>query len=250
MSTALVAVAVEFATSCPALWGDCDGNCAACTGQTLRRLVAGNSSWICSWKSFTFVKNLFHLVCQSQVKRNFALGSKDRRGLMRSRPDPCWDFGLLNLNLLITMGQVRSPLAIMHIESILLTQYQNSVSNYTINNSPKHDRYSQGGDPPDRAMCIHWSSESDFCYAGRGPWNMSTRDGHADADIRINIRIIRIYCAISDTCRIMRIYLHRCASANISAWPSLMSMRQLESGVGFSSHCIKKHLLCEAADWR
>ena len=34
---------------------------------------------------------------------------------------------------------------------------------------------------------------------------MSTRDGHADADIRINIRIIRIYRAISDTCRIMRI---------------------------------------------
>ena len=45
-------------------------------------------------------------------------------------------------------------------------------------------------------------------------------------------------------------YPHRCASANISAWPSLMSTRQLESGVGFSSHCIKKHLLCEAADWR
>ena len=60
---------------------------------------------------------------------------------------------------------------------------------------------------------------------------MSTRDGHADADIRINIRIIRINRAISDTCRIMRIYPHRCASANISAWPSLMSTRQLESGV-------------------
>ena len=156
-------------------------------------------------KALHLSKISFTLLCQSQVKRNFAPGSKDRKGLMRSRPDPCWDFGLLNLNLLITMGQVRSPLAIMHIESILLTQYQNSVSNYTINNSPKHDRYSQGGDPPDRAMCIHWSSESDFCYAGRGPWNMSTRDGHADADIRINIRIIRIYRAISDTCRIMRI---------------------------------------------
>ena len=168
-------------------------------------------------KALHLSKISFTLLCQSQVKRNFAPGRKDRRGLMRSRPDPCWDFGLLNLNLLITMGQVRSPLAIMHIESILLTQYQNSVSNYTINNSPKHDRYSQGGDPPDRAMCIHWSSESDFCYAGRGPRNMSTRDGHADADIHINIRIIRIYRAISDICRIMRI------SANISAWPSLIS---------------------------
>ena len=32
-----------------------------------------------------------------------------------------------------------------------------------------------------------------------------TRDGHADADIRINFRIIRQYCAISNICWIMRI---------------------------------------------
>ena len=31
------------------------------------------------------------------------------------------------------------------------------------------------------------------------------RDGHTDADIRINFCIIRQYCAISDICRIMRI---------------------------------------------
>ena len=34
-----------------------------------------------------------------------------------------------------------------------------------------------------------------------------------------DIRIIRIYCAISDICG----YPHQCTSANISAWPSLVS---------------------------
>ena len=46
----------------------------------------------------------------------------------------------------------------------------------------------------------------------------NARDSHADAD-RMPIRNMRrIYRAISNKCRILRI----CASANISAWPSLV----------------------------
>ena len=51
------------------------------------------------------------------------------------------------------------------------------------------------------------------------PFTIHIRDGHADANIRINFRIIRQYLAISDICRIMRI-----SSANISVWPSLNSI--------------------------
>ena len=52
--------------------------------------------------------------------------------------------------------------------------------------------------------------------------SVSIRDGHADAD-RMPIQNMRsIYRAISNICRIMRIYPHRCASAIISAWPSLI----------------------------
>ena len=45
-----------------------------------------------------------------------------------------------------------------------------------------------------------------------------TRDGHADADRMPIQNMRRIYRAISDICRIMRIS----ALANISAWPSLV----------------------------
>ena len=48
------------------------------------------------------------------------------------------------------------------------------------------------------------------------------RDGHADADRMLIRNMSRIYRAISDICRIMRIYPHRFVSANISAWPSLV----------------------------
>ena len=51
--------------------------------------------------------------------------------------------------------------------------------------------------------------------SSRWDGGVGTRDGHADADIRINIRIIRIYRAISNICRKMR----------ISAWPSLVGTR-------------------------
>ena len=45
------------------------------------------------------------------------------------------------------------------------------------------------------------------------------RDFHADANIRINIRIICIYRAISNICRIMRI-----SASMLIAWPSLNSI--------------------------
>ena len=42
-----------------------------------------------------------------------------------------------------------------------------------------------------------------------------TRDGHADADIRINFRIIRQYRAISDICRIYPTYASMRIAKNI-----------------------------------
>ena len=50
-------------------------------------------------------------------------------------------------------------------------------------------------------------NERDQLVQGDQPRDQLIRtcDGHADADIRINIRIIRIYRSITDICRIMRI---------------------------------------------
>ena len=75
------------------------------------------------------------------------------------------------------------------------------------------------------------------------PIGLNTRDGHADADIRINFRIIRQYRAISDICRIYPTYASMRIAKNIrmaiptSYPPSLLWTDMFKSYNSLDSKC-------------